>query len=190
MRSLTTAGQALLDRITAGEQIPMVQFVQMNLATPLYYTTAGVSIVWGGHTWVAIGGKIEPISDSGTGEVDQLQFTLPGITDDDIALALSADVEGKTVLVYDALIDPITGEVADAPLSWTGSLNVPAFEDGPIATVTVTAEHRAIQAMRPKVSRYTDDEQRRLFPGDTSLDIDPDTDALPLPWPAASYFKQ
>jgi hypothetical protein len=44
-------------------------------------------------------------------------------------------------------------------------------------------------ALRPRVTRYTNNEQQRLYPGDTSLDVDPLTDAASLVWPAASYFK-
>jgi hypothetical protein len=55
--------------------------------------------------------------------------------------------------------------------------------------VNFTAEHRQELAAQSKPSRYTNDEQQRLFPGDTALDFDPATDAAPLVWPAASYFK-
>ena len=91
-----------------------------------------------------------------------LQFTLPGITPEQIALALTETVDGTTVHVYDAIIDPADGTVADAILAWSGTLNVPSIEDGATASVVVTAEHRGMLALRPKPSRYTDDEQKRL----------------------------
>ena len=47
-----------------------------------------------------------------------------------------------------------------------------------------------MHALRAKPSRYTNDEQQRRYTGDTSLDIDPATDAAPVAWPAASFFKQ
>lgn len=190
MRTLNSAALALLARIEAGEQIPLVQLVEMAFASPLRFTTAGHNIVWGGDTYAASGmGTIDPIEDA-TGDVQALQFSLPGITPEQIALALTEPVEGTEVNVYDALLDPDTGEVADAVLAWSGTLNVPSIEDGGVATVVVTAEHFGMLALRPKPSRYTDDEQQRLFPGDTSLDIDPETDAGPIAWPAASFFKQ
>lgn len=190
MRTLNSAAEALLARIADGEQVPLVQLVEMQLETTVYLTTAGVPLVWGGHTWAPAGlGTIEPVDDS-TGEIQSLSFQLPGITEAQLALALVEDVEGKTVRVYDALIDPDTGAVADAVLSWAGTLNVPGIEDGPVATVAVTAEHRGLQALRVKPSRYTHDEQNRLHAGDTSLDTDPALDAAPLAWPAASFFKQ
>ena len=87
-------------------------------------------------------------------------------------------------------MDPDTAVVADAPFAWAGVLEVPAIEDGPTATIAVTAEHRGAVAVRVKPSRYTSDEQQRLYSGDTSLNFDPATDAAPLAWPAASYFKK
>jgi len=190
MRTLNASALSLLASIQAGNQVPLVQLVEMQFATTLYLTTAGSSISWGGQTWVPLAlGQMDAIEDT-TGEVQSLQFSLPGVSAEQLALALTEDVEGKVVKVYDALLDPSTGVVADAVLAWTGTLNVPAIEDGPTATVTVTAEHRGMSALRPKPSRYTNDEQQRLFPGDTSLNIDPASDAAPVAWPAASFFKQ
>ncbi len=190
MRTIDAPAQALLDRIAAGEQVPVVQLIDMQFTPNLRYTTAGHNIEWDGETWITAGiGTVDPIEDS-AGEVQALQFSLPGISAEQIALALTEPVEGTRVLVYDALVDPDTGEVAGAVRAWSGTLNVPSVEDGQVATVIVTAEHRGMSALRPKPSRYTDDEQQRLFPGDTSLDIDPATDAAPIPWPTASFFKQ
>lgn len=190
MRTLNAPALALLARIQQGEQIPLVQLVQMDLSATVRLTTAGHVVQWGGQDWLPAGlGSIEPIEDA-AGEVQALQFVLPGVTSEQIAIALTEPVEGKAVRVYDALIDPATGVVADAVLAWSGTLNVPGIEDGPTAAVVVTAEHRGLHALRAKPSRYTNDEQQRLHPGDTSLDIDPLTDAAPIAWPAASYFRQ
>jgi hypothetical protein len=190
MRTLTPAGDALLARILAGEKIPVVQLVRLDLTETIYLTTAGRPIVWGGHTWVPEQlGALEPISDV-AGDVQGLQFSMAGVSDEQLAIALIEPVEGRSVVVYDALIDPDTGEVADAVRAWSGTLNVPGVEDGDVATVIVTAEHRGMRALRPKPSRYTNAEQQRRYPGDTSLDIDPATDAGPVPWPSAAYFKQ
>lgn len=189
MRSLNTAGAALLARHLAGEQIPIVQLVEVRLAETLYLTTAGGRVVWAGHDWEPAGlGPIESIQDSAD-DIAPLQFTIPGLTPEQKGVALEGGTEGKVVRVYDALIDPATGVCADAVLAWAGTLNVPQLQDGAQAILTVTAEHRGTSALRVKPSRYTNDEQQRLYPGDTSLDVDPMTDAAPLVWPAASYFK-
>jgi hypothetical protein len=167
-----------------------VQLVEMELAVTVRLTTAGHPLSWGGHTWAPAGlGQVNPIEDD-AGEIQAVQFDLPGVSPAQLSLALTEPVEGKTVRIYDALLDPADGTVADAVVAWVGSLNVPAIEDGPQATVAVTAEHRGMLALRPKPTRYTNDEQQRLHTGDTSLDIDPATDAAPLAWPAATYFRK
>lgn len=190
MRTINPTATALLAGIAAGQQVPLVQLVRLDLDESIYLTTAGHAIEWGGHTWASGGlGTIEPIEDA-EGEVTALQFSLPGVSAEQIAIALTAAVEGKVVQVFDVLVDPATGVVADAVLAWSGTFNVPGLDDGTTATVVVTAEHRGLAALRPKPSRYTHDEQQRRYPGDTSLDIDPATDAGPVVWPAASFFRQ
>jgi hypothetical protein len=190
MRAMSAPALALLARAQAGEQVPMVQLVRVALAGgTLHLTTAGHDIAWDGETWATAGlGAIEPIEDT-QAEMPGLRFTLPGINEAQMAVALESGTEGASVQVYDALLEPDTGECADAVLAWSGTLNVPTLQDGPQADMVVTAEHRGMLALRPKPSRYTNDEQLRLHPGDTSLDFDPATDAAALVWPAASYFR-
>lgn len=191
MRTINAGGLALLERAQAGEQLPIVQLVRVDFAAlTVYLTTAGAPITWAGQSWEPAGlGAIEPVEDAAS-EMPPLRFTLPGLTPEQVYVALEPGAEGSAVRVYDAIIDPDTGVCEDAVLAWSGTLNVPELIDGPQADMIVTAEHRGMLAIRPKPSRYTDDEQRRLYPGDTSLDFDPATDAKALVWPAASYFRQ
>lgn len=190
MRTFNTAAAALLARFDAGEQVPVVQLVELQLTVTQRLTTAGGPVTWGGHTWLpAQLGIVEAVEDV-AGELQGLTFTLPAVSAEQLAVALTEAVEGAVVRVYDALVDPDTGVVADALLAWSGTLNVPTVNDGPQAVISVTAEHRGMLAIRPKPSRYTDDEQQRISAGDTSLQFDPATDAAPLAWPAASYFRK
>ena len=191
MRTLSVAGQALLDRLAAGEQIPCVQLVQMDLDVILYLTTANHSIEWAGQTWLrSTIGSIEPIEDSARGELQGLAFTIPAVNESALSLALTEPVEGRGVHVWDLFLDPATGAAVEAVNAFTGILNAPSIEDGPTAIVSVTAESLGVAAVRAKPSRYTHDEQTRLHPGDTSLDFDIPTDAAALAWPKASYFKR
>jgi hypothetical protein len=189
MRTLNAGALALLARIQAGERVPMVQLVEIMTSTPLRLTTAGGPVVWAGETWYGNSVSVDPVADS-AGEYPAISLSMPAVTEDQISVVLTQPVEGVALRIYDALLDPDTGVVADAVLAWSGTLNVPGIEDGPTAVASVTAEHRGVTALRQKPSRYTDDEQRRLYPGDTALDFDPATDAAPVAWPAASYFRQ
>lgn len=189
MRAFNAAALALLGRIEAGEQGCIVQLVLIGATVPLRFCTAGSTVRWSGQDWLGNSVAVEPVADA-VGEYPSIVLRMPAITEDQISLVLTTRVEGLSVTIYDALVDPETGVVEDAVSAWAGTLNVPSIEDGPTAVISVTCEHRGMSALRAKPSRYADDEQRRLYPGDTSLDFDPATDAAPLVWPAASYFRQ
>ncbi len=48
MRALTSAALDLLERLQAGEQIPVVRFVALDTAVPQYMSTAGYPLEWDG----------------------------------------------------------------------------------------------------------------------------------------------
>jgi hypothetical protein len=168
----------------------MVQLVEFLFdGAPQRVCTAGRPLQWGGHTWQPVGLQVDPVQDD-VGEFGNVSFSLPAVTEAQLALALVEPVQGTVVRVYDALVDPADGTVADAKRAWAGQMDTPGVEDGAQARVVANAEHRGAVALRPKPSRYTHDEQQRLYPGDTALNFDPATDAAALVWPAASYFRQ
>lgn len=188
MRTLNTAGQALQARRLAGENIPVVPLLYIGFAVAQRWALCGLQkLVWGGHDWV---GRDVLLSNLQTevGELSGIQITLAGVTDPERALAF-ADVEGAPVEIYRAWVDPADGSVADALLWWSGEIDVPGWQAGRESLLHFTAESRASISLRPSPSRYTNDEQRRLYSGDTSLDFDPATDAAAVVWPAASYFR-
>lgn len=188
MRPLNTAATALRARALAGEMIPLVMLVQFDLPVVQRWAICGLPLVWGGYTWAPLDIVVSEIKDDAD-QASGVRFTVPGVSESDLAMAMSADVGGAAVTVRMAWVDPADGTVADAVQIWAGELDLAGWQDGPHAVVHYTAEHRAGVSLRPRVSRYTDDEQGRLSAGDTSLYIDPQTDAPPIVWPAASYFK-
>jgi hypothetical protein len=190
LKLLTTNGKALLDSLTAGDKIPIVSLVKIDFQTAtVYLTTAGHRIQFAGQNWEPAGlGQIEEVSDSDQ-DIAPLRLSMPGLTPAQKVLALESGTEGSAIRIYDALINPLNGLCEDAVQSWSGTLNVPTLQEGETAVLSVTAEHRGVSALRVKPSRYTNDEQQRLYPGDSSMDIDPMTDGAPLVWPAASYGR-
>lgn len=188
MKAWSAAGEALLARHLAGERIDFVPLIYVDLPVPQFYAIYGVPLVWVGFTWEPRDFGLSALEASVT-ELQGLTLTLPGVDAGQIALAMD-DVEGAALRMYIALVDPADGTVADGIQVWSGELDVPGWQDGPEASVIFTAEHRGTLALRPKPARYTDDEQQRRYPGDTSLNFDASTDAAGIVWPAASFFKQ
>ena len=189
MRTLNTAGAALYARLLAGEQIDLVPLVYLGLPVPQRWALAGRDVPWGADVYTAFDVGLEGGMQDETGTPGGLSLAVPAVTPAQIALAADGDVEGAPVLVYLALVDPANGQAADALQVGAFELDQPGWEDGLQAVAHFAAESRAAVVMRPNPSRYTNDEQQRLYPGDTSLNFDPATDAGPLNWPNADYYK-
>lgn len=189
MRSLNPAAAALQARALAGELIPVVPLVHMDTEVPQRWAICAIPLTWGGHTWQPLEIAISAVSDN-VSQAESLRFALPGVTESQLALALSGALQGRTVHIYLAWADPDTAAVADAVRIWTGEMDMSGWEEGSQATVQITADSRAAVALRPRAVRYTHDDQLRIWGGDISLNIDPLTDAAPIVWPAASYFRK
>lgn len=187
MRTLNAAAQALRARALAGEQIPRIPLIFFDLPAPQRWAVCGVPLVWGGHTWAPLDIAMADVADE-LGTLNNLRFTLPAVTTAELSLAMQ-DVEGAAVEVRWAYVDPATAEVVDAMLLFSGELDQPGWQDGPQALAHFSAVHRGNLAGRLRPTRYTNDEQQRLYPGDTGFDVDPLTDGAPLVWPAAGFYK-
>jgi len=178
---------ALRARLVAGEKIPQVPLVYMGLTVPQRWAVGGRAVVWGGYTWEALDISIAELRDE-VGQFNNLRLSLPAVTPAQRALAMS-DVEGASVVLYKAMVDPDTGVAAGAQQIFTGELDQPGWQDGPLAIAHFLAEHQGNLALRPRSSRYTNDEQLRRFSGDTSLDVDPRTDGKEVLWPGAGFYQ-
>jgi hypothetical protein len=187
LKTLNAPGQALLDRAIAGENIPMVQLLEVALTVPQFWAVCGIPLVWNSQTWAPLDVQVGEVNEEASG-FNGLTFTLPGITPSQLALAFD-DVDEAVVRMYVALVDPDTGVVADAFRVWSGALDIPGWQGGQEAAVIFAAEHRGMLSLRVRPTRYTNDEQQRLHAGDTCFDYDPATDAEPFLWPTASFFK-
>lgn len=188
MRTVNHTAAALRARRLAGEKIPQIPLVYVGIdAAPQRWAICSVPLVWGGYTWEPLDIAIGSVTDA-VQQADGIRLTLPAVTAPQLALA-AQDLEGSAVTIYLADVDPDTAAVADAMQVWAGEVDQTGWQDGPQAVAHIRAEPVAAVALRDRVSRYTNDEQQRLNPGDTSLDFDPLTDAAPMVWPAASYFR-
>jgi len=188
VRAVALAAQAVL----AGPVVPMALLLELAFSPAVRLCTGSVAIEWGGQLYFGTGtlGAVEPVADEVQGTVG-LRFTLSGVPLDSIALALSEQVRGTGCVMRAAILDPATHAVLDAPTVFTGTLDTMGVSHGADdCTIAVSAIHRGETYRRPKPLRYTDGDQQRLYPGDTSLRYVLSQAQTQIVWPAASYFRQ
>jgi len=188
MRTIAPAASAAL----SGQAVPLIGLLDLLFGTPVRLSTTPFDVIYAGNTYKGVGnlGSIEQIDDS-PGEYKAMKFTLSGVNSDTLAIALNQEIHNVAVQFRIGVMDPVTTAILDAPLVWTGTLDQMPVEFGPkTIAISVTAEHRGATYSLPKTLRYTDADQQRLFPGDTSLRFVASQANHKIVWPAASYYRQ
>lgn len=188
MRALTPGAIAGL----SGPAVALAVLVDMAFDSPLRMASGSAAIDVGGVLYFGAGnlGSVDAVRDE-AGQTQGLKFALSGVPSVNIALALGLDVQGRACTVRVALCDPATWAVLDTPVAWTGTLDqMPISHGAETATIGVVAMHRGETFRRPKPLRYTDGDQQRLVPGDTSCQYIVSQSQHQDVWPAAAWGRQ
>ena len=188
MRTLSAGEIAALST----RPLPIAVLVEMDLTTALNLNSTSIDLDIGGTLYRGTKGlgKIEVVADS-PAEVKPLKFSFSGVSSTQIALARYERVQGKAVRIKTVIFSPATYVPYTPRLRWAGRLNVFSIEEtGETAVLEVTAEHAGVDLLRPVTSLYSDAEQRRLYPGDPSLQYVADQVERRIIWPSAEWGRQ
>lgn len=158
-------------------------FVRMN-GSP-------ADIILGGNTFLGVGGlgAITAIEESAELRSYDLSVQLSGVPRDSIAIALAEAYQGRRGSVWEVPLDPTTYQpIADPILFFRGRMDQLDIRVGDTATVSVRLQNRLADWERPKLRRYTDEDQRRAHPGDLGLRYVASTVDKQLLWPAKAWW--
>lgn len=144
---------------------------------------------WNGYTWLATWGlgAVEATTETDT-EIRGLRFTLSGVPASAIATVLTEPVQGRAVTLRLAVLDANNVVQVDVN-AWQGTLDTLTLDDGrPLATVSVTAEHRLARWAVPKLVRFSVEDQRRINPADKFFEHAAAMSEASLVWPGKEWF--
>jgi hypothetical protein len=194
-RDLTASVQAAID---AAEVKPFLLF-EGNFSSGTVRMWSGYGdLSWNGFTWVGAGNlaAVSPVNENDEIRANGITVSLSGIPSEMISLVLNEVGQGRLGRLYIGFLDASDAIIADPILSFEGRLDVPALEDnGETAMITITYESRLIDLQRARESRYTNEEQKRLYPGDVGFEFVPYLQDVVLNWGRAEadqlapYFK-
>lgn len=180
------------ERLAAVEKRPFYA-VEIDFTTaPLYIWTGVGDMITGGKTYLGTG---ELLAISGLDEVADMSakgasITLSGLDAALLSTALQEPYQRRECRIYFGLMpssveylateageilttetgEPIALEADQFPMSlaFAGRIDrMPISSDGQTATITATVESRWVDLERPKVRRYTHENQITRFPNDT-----------------------
>lgn len=112
-----------------------------------------------------------------------IQLSLSGIPADMISEALSYCRQGLPVRLWLGVLNSSGGVIADPATAFVGRMDTVSIDEGAdTATITISVEGRLIDLQRPRIRRYTDDDQQRTSPGDKGFQYVPMVQDWNGPW--------
>lgn len=152
-----------------------------------------VDLTIGGNLFTGIAGlgAISAVDEAAELRSYDLTVSLSGVPVDAVSLALAEAYQGRAGVVWEVPLSRTTGApIADPIVVFRGRMDTMTIEMGQTATVTVTLQNRLADWERPRVLRYTDEDQKRLHPGDKGLEFVPATTEKQIVWPAAAWWDK
>lgn len=162
-----------------------VVLVRIELTSEtLRLTSADRTITFASADYLGVGdfGKITPFGEPTDLSVDGVALELSGVPSDYITIATGENVQGRPVYLYLGFLNDSYALIADPVLIFRGRLDTMEVTLGETATVTVRAENRFADWDRPRIRRYTDQDQRARFPTDKGLEFVAQTTEREIVW--------
>lgn len=189
-RGLTPAVEAEVQK----ETVHLTFAGELDFASGFVRLVAGTEdVIIGGNLFLAAGGLVnlstirEP-SDLSTG---QWEVTLNGVPSDKISLALNEHYQGRWARLWALVLDATTLQpIPDPILLIVGRMDqmIVTYDDA-VAEVRVTITDHLADWDRPRVLRWTHEDQQLLHPGDRGLEFVPATAAWNFIWPTAAALR-
>jgi hypothetical protein len=159
--------------------------------------SGGFVRVWSGignittlsKTFAGIGtlGGFDSVTEADDVSARGLTFSLSGVPSSLVASALGENYRGRACAMWVGFCDA-AGALVDTPLEvYSGFMERIVIEDsGETSVLAIETENHLSELRRPRISRFSNEEQQRLFPGDVGLEFVAKLWERPIIWGVAN----
>lgn len=154
-------------------EVHLAAFVEIELVSGPYRVWSGTyPKAFGGETYLGVGdlGSISPVEESGDLSANGIVVELAGIDPALIGSILGDIRQGLPASAFLAVLDA-NQVVQGASEVFRGRVDVPSIEStGSTSTIRVTLESLLISLDRPRIRRWTDEDQKIDHPTDDGFE--------------------
>ena len=171
-----------------------LHFVALDLPSGyLRLHTRTGTITWGGFSWLGVGqfGDISDIDEDSQLRPSGATITLSGVDSALITAALTEKYHGRSIAVYEGLLNLSTMVLVDTPeIIFKGLMDFMTVSLGAgVGSITVQAEGELARWLRHNNSLYTHESQQALFAGDRGFDQIPFTQNRKIDWRKSNVWQ-
>lgn len=153
--------------------VPALLLVELDFPSGFVRAnTSAVNLEWDSHTWYGVGnvGGVDVIAEHSDLQMTGVSLSLTGIPSEMIARVMGEHYQGRSCKLWFAPLDDNYIVLADPVLVFSGRIDASDIQLGDTAAISVTAESRLTDWERPRVRRYTNEDQLAEYPGDRGLE--------------------
>jgi hypothetical protein len=165
---------ALQTELNAKELKPFYAVEFLFDSGDVRFWTGYGDITANGEEWAGSGMIMAIASSNETTDLSAngMLFTFSGLDSNFIAVALRENYRGRIAKLYLGALNNLNQPVSNLYQLFAGRMDVMTIqEDGQSATITINVENVLIDLQRPRVRKYTNEEQLARFANDKSLEM-------------------
>ncbi len=119
-------------------------------------------------TFTSVGslGNVSAVEEGAELQAYSIAVTLAGINKELLAIALQQHYQGRAAKLWLALLDKNSLIIGEPILLFAGRIDAMQWNAGENAQIILNIQNPLADWERPKLSRYTNSEQQKLFPND------------------------
>ena len=170
VKTLSTNNSNVLDDAV----IRPVYFLKLEFPSgTVYLNSSDRNITWGSQSYLGAGtiGTLSDIEETSELQANGVKLTLTGIPSTYISVALTTQYQGSSATAYLGFFNASYGLVDDPFIVFVGKVDTMAISLSETATIELDIENRLIDWERPRISRFTNEEQQNLYTGDKGLEF-------------------
>jgi hypothetical protein len=188
-RGLTSAALTAVN----GEVVSRTNAVELDFPDGMVrYCGAHADLTIDGDLYYGVGllGGVSAVEESAELRSYGITVSLSGIPRDVVSIALTQSYQGRRATVWEVFLGSDGLPVADPTLIFRGRMDQMEISLGEEGVVRVRLENRLADWERPRVRRYTAEDQEREYPGDLAFRFLPATTEKELVWPNRTFFER
>ncbi len=165
---------SLTEAASIAEVVRPVLFAKLDFASGIVrVTSAPFDVTVGGEVYLGVGtlGAISAVPEGAELQGYAVQLTLSGIPSEMIVLALADAYQGRSAEIFLGLLTEAHGLDGAPFLLFKGRMDTIDVELGQTATLTLTVQNRLADWERPRLRRYTAEDQALDFDTDLGFEF-------------------
>lgn len=167
-----TLPSALADEFLANELKPFYAVELLFDSGAVRFWTGYGEIIANGEEWAGSGQimGIAPSNETTDLSANGMTLTFGGLDPNIVAVALTENYRGRIATLYIGALDSTNQAVSNLYQLFSGRMDTMSItEDGNTSTLSISVENVLIDLERPRIRKYTNEEQLSRYPNDDSL---------------------